>query len=219
MYSEEVLRDAAAASFINAQSLLKEAELLSKHGYLARAAALAIIGLEEFAKSIVYTVAALLPEERSKLPAKLSVHEEKHIVVDYAEYAKINCEDFLIEVFRDSGYPPSRATRLGCMFQIIARYGLSGILWGKGPAKEHYKKRQGDVTEILVEPYLKNAALYVDIGPTGKVSTPQGLFDPAEGIIGVLEWFLAHYEGLAELLEDDAEWTSFSKSFRAPSPS
>jgi hypothetical protein len=55
--SEETLRAAALACWENAGSLSAEAKLLADHGYGARAVALAVLALEEFAKAIGYALA------------------------------------------------------------------------------------------------------------------------------------------------------------------
>jgi AbiV family abortive infection protein len=68
MLSEDALRAGAVACFTNAQELYEEANLLFEQARSPRSAALALIGAEEFAKAVVFTVAALLPEQRHCLP-------------------------------------------------------------------------------------------------------------------------------------------------------
>ena len=75
MQSEAALREGAVACFANAQELYEEAKLLFVQAQSPRAVVLALIGQEEFAKAVVYTVAALLPEQRHRLPPKLGGHE------------------------------------------------------------------------------------------------------------------------------------------------
>jgi len=78
---------AAAASFENAAALFEEAGLLSEHTKFARAAALAVIAAEEFAKSVIYLVAALMSDQRGALPPRLDGHEMKHRAASAAEAA------------------------------------------------------------------------------------------------------------------------------------
>src|SRR5688572_23813665 len=91
--SEQQLRDAARACFVNALDLYEEAVLLQKAGHVARAAALAVIGLEEFGKAIVYLVAALAPDQRKGLPPRLNGHAMKHRVCSLADAAQSTCEE------------------------------------------------------------------------------------------------------------------------------
>jgi AbiV len=64
MLSENLLRQTALACYHNAEALHDEARLRTEHGHAARTVALAIFGLEEFAKAIVYTMGALMPGQR-----------------------------------------------------------------------------------------------------------------------------------------------------------
>jgi AbiV family abortive infection protein len=68
-FSEEVLRQAATACFRNAESHRGAALALFEKDFRAQAVALAAIGIEEFAKSILYAVAALVPEQRKDVPS------------------------------------------------------------------------------------------------------------------------------------------------------
>ncbi|MFQ5816053.1 MAG: AbiV family abortive infection protein [Candidatus Binatia bacterium] len=219
MFSEVSLRNAAAACFINAESLREEARLLSGNRYEARAAALAIIGVEEFAKAIVWTVGALLPEQRNLLPSKLYVHEVKHIIAGYAEVAQSECNDDFLVLAQESGYWPTAQVRLTLMFRRIAGYGLRTLLSPPQVARKYYEALQRDFAEIFVDPYLKNQVLYVDLTPTGEVLMPDRLEDPAESQILGLEWFLDEYRGLPELLIDDAAWNKLCGSVRETSHS
>jgi AbiV family abortive infection protein len=86
--TEEQLRRVALACFVNTQALYEDACLLANHARYPRAAALAVIGGEEFVKSVAYTIAALNPHERVRLPQKrkaLSHHDIKHGSADHIE--------------------------------------------------------------------------------------------------------------------------------------
>jgi AbiV family abortive infection protein len=114
MPSEEILREAAAASFDNAHALYEEAGLLYERDKFARSAALAVLGAEEFAKSVIYLVAALMPEQHHLLPARLEDHGTKHRAGDAAQAAEIMNEDGWA-VQRSEGYPVSIHSRLADM--------------------------------------------------------------------------------------------------------
>lgn len=93
MPSETILRQGAAGAFQQSRESHQDAALLAVNGRYATAVALAILGIEEFAKSIVWTVAALLPDERSHLPARLDHHAVKHYVAMLSEVSLIETED------------------------------------------------------------------------------------------------------------------------------
>src|SRR5262249_10188178 len=84
MQSEDALRAGALACFTNAQELYEEAKLLYEHNS-PRSIVLALIGQEEFAKAVVYTVAALLPQQHHHLSDKLGGHELKHHICGLAD--------------------------------------------------------------------------------------------------------------------------------------
>jgi len=67
IYTEEQLRQIAAACFVNARELYDDACLLENHARYPRALVLAVIGAEEFVKAVAYTIAALNPSERARL--------------------------------------------------------------------------------------------------------------------------------------------------------
>jgi len=55
-YTEEQVRQAAVSCFVNARDLYEGACLLEKPARYPRALVLAVIGAEEFVKSVVYTI-------------------------------------------------------------------------------------------------------------------------------------------------------------------
>src|SRR5215472_808981 len=93
MQSEAALRAGAMACFTNAQELYEEAKLLYEHARSPRSIVLAVIGAEESAKAVVYTVAALLPEQRLYLPPKLGYHPLKHHICMLADGVLCACEE------------------------------------------------------------------------------------------------------------------------------
>src|SRR5713101_7498814 len=79
--TEEQLRRVALACLMNARDLYEEACLLGSHARYPRAAVLAVIGTEELAKAVAYTIAALHPQERlrqSQMLLTLRHHDIKH---------------------------------------------------------------------------------------------------------------------------------------------
>src|SRR5881296_2927533 len=126
MASERALRMASAASFENAQAMFGEAGLLCEHSKFSRAAALAVIAAEEFAKSIIYLVAALMPDQRGALPSKLDSHEMKHRAVAAAEAAEATNEESWA-VRRSEGYPVSVERRLEDMAVLLCEWGLGSF--------------------------------------------------------------------------------------------
>jgi len=207
--NERLLRVAAFECFSNAHSLRDEARLLAENGYAARAAALAILGLEEFAKAIAYSLAALLPERQESLIKRLDWHEVKHLIASSAEAAEIETEDYRIEFLQETGFRVTPEERLEILFAQLLRYDVASVAADLKGAKEYFKRLRKELTHALPGPDLKNAALYVDISPEGEVRTPKRVEDLAESQILGLEWFLGVYAALSVVLENDAVWADF----------
>jgi AbiV family abortive infection protein len=222
--SEQVLRAAAVASWQNSESFSVEAKLLAEHQYGARAVALAILGLEEFAKAIAYTVAALSGEPDDVLVKRLNhltSHEVKHLIAQSAEYAQIVTEEWIDIMAGETGHWPSPEQRLADQLAHVARRGLGDLL-DKGEALAFFKTLRkmptsfpGDDPDLLVEPDRKNAALYVGLTPDGLLKTPIRIASEAASQIAGLDWFLEQYAGLPAVLQDDAEWTRFAARARS----
>ena len=171
--SEKTLRAAALACWENAESLSAEAKLLGDHQYGARAVALAILGLEEFAKAIGYTVAALSREPRDVLVRKLrhlTSHEVKHLVAWTAEYAQIVTQDWIDGVEWQTGYRPSAEGRFAAQLSHLAQGGLGYFLEEPREARTFFKTRRemkrttpsglaGEDIDVLLASDKKNAAL------------------------------------------------------------
>jgi hypothetical protein len=224
--SEALLRAAALASFNNAKNLCAEAELLEDNGHVARAAALAVIGAEEFGKAIVYLVAALLPSGRKWLPAKLDGHELKHRVCDSAEAAEATNEKLWI-VHRQNGFPVGPQGRLTDMAVVLAGWGLRSLVDAK-EARQHFTERRkhhederrrfGDKEDLFLalrQPDLKNAALYVDLDRERRVLQPDRVDARAARIsIAGLKWYLEAYIALPSVLHENEAWESFAAEVR-----
>lgn len=228
MLSEGTLRAGAVACFINAQELYEEAKLLHEQAQSPRSVALALIGQEEFAKAVVFTVAALLPEQRHYLPPRLDGHELKHQICGLADAPQImNAEGWNV-------YGGTTAmSRLGDLFAVLASMGLANILDAKG-AKQFYKELrheheeqsrrwrhlqedpEQDIYLGLREPDLKNAALYVDLDASGKVMAPSNRVEESDARVSILglEYFLGEYAALPTVVGDDQHWCDFAERVR-----
>lgn len=227
--TDEVLREAAVACFANAQCLYAEANLLLEHGHGARAAALAIIGCEEFAKAVAHTLGALLPEQRDILARRLNElqkrHDVKHLITDMADAAQIENSEGWSVAADEAGYGPSPEQRLTDMFISLARWGVSELVMTREDARKEYKTRDellrssrlawevDDPPPVHPSP-LKEAALYVDLTQGGKIRTPKRVEDRGYPTILSLEYFLEEYRALPEVLETEAKWTIFCSHVR-----
>jgi AbiV family abortive infection protein len=182
MQSEAALRAGAVACFINAQELYEEAKLLYEHAQSPRSVVLALIGAEEFAKAVVYTVAALLPGQRHRLPSRLGGHELKHQICSLADGVQIQNTKRWGRKAEDGN--------ISDWFRDLASMGLDRLLDDDG-ARQYYQELrreheeesrrwrhlqadpEQDIYLSLREPDLKNAALYVDLDASGKVLSPK----------------------------------------------
>ncbi len=218
-----LLREFATACFTNAQSHHDAANLLADDGYHGAAVALAVIGVEEFAKSILYTAAALRPSEWAVLGQELRIHELKHAIAGAAEGAQIESHEWWAVVASESGSWPSKKERLEDMFGSLLGQGLAWLLGDPGEAKRFYRQAQTKLTQLLVDTELKNAGLYVDLDPQGQVLTPARVEPQVQSMILELEWYLEVYGELLEVLREDEMWERFAQSVgkaakRAPTP-
>src|SRR5215475_8140913 len=140
MPSEDALRTGVIACYTNAQELYEEAKLLFEQARFPRSVVLALIGAEELAKAVVFTVAALLREQRQGLPSRLDGHELKHYITGLMEAAEITNGDWWYEADSeaDSYGGTTPTTRLCDLFVVLAKGGLGGFIDGK-QAKQYYK--------------------------------------------------------------------------------
>jgi AbiV family abortive infection protein len=224
--SEQQLRAAARACFVNARDLYDEAALLQKAGRPARSAALAGIGLEEFGKAIVYLVAALAPDQRKALPPRLDGHEMKHRVCRLADAAQcMNEEGWAVD--RQDGSRPSAQDRIVDMAALLVEWGITDLTDAKIAKQQHALLRSSrekqplppenptrDIFLAIREPDLKNSALYVDLDAEGRPLTPARIEDhDARITIAGLEYFLAAYFALPEVV-DETSWAAFASRVR-----
>ena len=235
MPSEDDLRAAAVACFTNAQELYEEAKLLFEQARSPRSAALALIGAEEFAKAVVFTVAALLPGQRHCLPSTLDGHELKHQICSLADVAQIMNSEGWAMADEYGGTTP--ISRLGDLFRVFAEWGLDSVL-DANRAKQYYRELrreheeanhlwrhlqsdpEKDIRLSLREPDFKNAALYVDLDASGKVMSPTNRVEEGDARVSILglEYFLEEYAALPTVVGDDQHWRDFAERVRTGLP-
>ncbi len=221
--SVAVLRELAAACFANAQSQHGAANLLAENGYDGAAVALAVIGVEEFAKAILYTAAALCPSEWDVLGPECRWHELKHLIAAAAEAAQIDQHEKWEFEADYSGSWPSKKKRLEDMLALLLGHGLAALRGDPQDAREFYKDLHAGDPEMPVTPELKNAGLYVDLAPSGRVLKPARVASEVRSEILGLEWFLETFGGLPELLREEEAWRQLAQSVgearrRPPTP-
>ena len=192
--TEEQFIELSLECFRNAESLYSDAVLLYQHDS-RRAVALAIIGCEEFAKSVVYALGALFPEQRHLLAENirsLKWHDIKHMINQYAEFAQIeNAEGWFI-ARQEAGYGPDHRGRVIDMLSYLGRIGISNLITSTEEPRE--------LRESYAKPSrLKENALYVDFRD-GQIHTPDEAKDRAHSEILGLEFYLDEYRGLPEVL-------------------
>ena len=208
------LRNLASACFANAQSLSDDAIPLLNEGRVRGAYALAVIGIEEFAKAVLHTVAALRPAERGMLGAEVRSHEVKHLIAANAEYAQIEVAEGWLVAEQESGMRVPQRARLEDLVGNLLKRGVAGLLQEPKQAKAFYAELRQKFSDHLVEPDFKNVAFYADLLPTGEVVTPERVLKEMASPVSSLEWFVEVYKGLDEVLRDDTWWERFVRGVR-----
>jgi hypothetical protein len=110
---------------------------------------------------------------------------------------------------------PSSQQVLADIFVELSRNGLSGVVPNDQQAKEHRKKSKFENDQYIATPFIKDAAFYVDISPTGEVLSPSRVESFTNAEIGGLEWYLDNSSTLREVLSDDPVWERFSDGVRS----
>lgn len=213
-YTEAVLRRAAVACFHNAESHYGSAKLLVEHGRDAHAVALAIIGIEEFAKALVYAIAALRPDQRKSLPPKIDGYHVKIWIAGCAEGAQINTEEWASGLRLESGVAPSIDEWFCKMMLALAEPGLAKLLAREADLREVARKIESQWPHPLTAPSQKEAALYVDLRPDGQLLTPARVQRHAGTNIRDLEWYLEYFRPLPEIVTDEKHWSTFAADVR-----
>ena len=221
--SVAVMRELAAACFANAQSHYEAASLLAENDYTATAVALAVLGVEEFAKAVLYTAAALFPSERDVLGEEARYHGVKHLIAIAAHGAQCDNEESWAVGADYQGSWPSPTARLEEMFVSLLRDGLRALLSSKDEASKYFEQLRSEFPDCPVTPDKKNDALYVDLSPAGEVWIPAKVASEAQVEILGLKWYLDEFRALPEVLEEDEIWKRFAQSVgevrtRPPTP-
>src|SRR6266852_3375566 len=214
--TEERLRRVALACFVNARDLYEDACLLRNHARYPRALVLAVIGTEEFVKSVVYTIAALNPHERVRLSQTLKAlhhHDIKHGSGATIEGVCIRTREGVDCGADMAGVPVASGSYFRETFLALACLGLQGLLPSKEEAKAH-AQALNDIAPDSAPSVLKERGLYVDMRQDD-IYTPSQLEDGEATfeIIG-LEWFLDTFRDLPSVLEDDLHWQHFAETIR-----
>jgi AbiV family abortive infection protein len=215
-YTEEQLRQVAVACFVNARDLYEDACLLMKHARYPRALVLAVIGAEEFVKSVAYTIAALNPSERVRLATvipMLHYHDCKHLANASIEGVYIEIEEGVQAEADMAGVPVASGSYLRETLFELASLGLSWLLRPRGEAKEH-AQTLNNISPNSAPSVAKERGLYVDMSSEGLYSP--SLLDASEArstVLG-LEWSLETFRNLPSLLEDEHQWAPFAETIR-----
>ena len=215
-YTEEQLRQLAVACFVNARDLYEDACLLGKHARYPRALVLAVIGTEEFVKSVAYTIAALNPSERVRLCNVLKAlhsHDCKHLGDAIIEGVFIETKEGVDCEADMAGFPvaPGRYVR-ETLFELT-RLGLRGLLRSNEEAKAHAQELN-DISPDSAPSLVKERGLYVDM-KRRRLYIPSQLDEgEARSTVLGLEWSLEVFRDLPRLLEDEHQWAPFAKTIR-----
>jgi AbiV family abortive infection protein len=207
---EQLFRQLALESFTNCQALYNDAVLLAENQRGARAVALAIIGTEEFAKAMVYTVGALIPDKRQAILEAINkglrIHDVKHLAARYAEAAQIAVEEGWTIALQGAGFWPDSASRLEDMLIQLGRLEISEVVTSRKEASKFFK-------ELGSPSRLKEDALYVGfVG--GKIKTPGQVASQAQSEIASLKFYLDEYKVLPDMLTNQEAWNTFAQTVR-----
>lgn len=201
-HTEQSLRTAAVECFRNATDLHESAEILYRAHRLEHALAIACVGIEEFGKSLVYTIGALRPDQRDRIGNKIGGHHRKRWVFTQARDTVMTLRQTV------PGF-----TIADC-FADLAKFGLDGLLITDQAAREQYV-RLNDGGLIPAE--LKDAALYVDLFADGTLRVPRTAAKAmiyAEMHVKLLSGYLRPFAALPNVLTDNGEWDSFASEVR-----
>lgn len=212
--SEGILRKAARVCLNNAASHHDAAKRLLPS---PQALALALIGVEEFAKAVIYTVAALRPEQRHLLPSRLDGHHLKHWVAGQVDGAHEVTSAW--DSGSTYGYPASWFDRVADIFVSLAEPGLTELLTSNprqadAAARAYYAKLDFGFPHSWSVADRREAALYVDVRADGTILTPDRVTYLAAGETAGLCWYLETFAVLADILDSDEAWAEFSTHVR-----
>jgi hypothetical protein len=214
--TEEHLRRGAWACFMNARDLYEEACLLGSHARYPRAAVLAVIGTEEFVTAVAYTLAALNPQERLRLPQTLRAlrhHDIQHVSGATIEGVCIEVREEVDAEASLAGVPVTPGSYVQRTLLALARGGLQRLLHSTEVAKEQ-RQALNAIAPNSVPSGAKERGLYVEMR-YDELSTPSQLEEwEASSMLIELEWFLNTFHGLPSVLEDNLAWQPFAETIR-----
>jgi AbiV family abortive infection protein len=225
MTSAKTFRRAAAAALMNANELCAEAELLAENGHKSRAAALAVIGLEEFAKAVACTVAAIFPEQSKDLWNRLNDHNVKQWIIQTFDGVESEVENGIDGISWGSGVhcAPEADAILLEIFRTLSKSDWGSFIPTKKAAKSAAKKDQETLndpkihalpTDYITTAFIKNAALYVDLSEKGEVLSPNRIDGNTQAEIGGLAWSLRRSDSLIGIFSNEEKWKWFAKHIR-----
>ncbi len=188
-HTEQTLRAAAEACYCNADSLHTSATLLQQQGPWHHALVFSSIGLEQFGKAIVFTVAAIRTAMRDRLPKRIADHRTNRYFASLARETTSGLEEFIAELAEQP-----LATLLRSSSQTALDYYATG---GRG----------------MSAPEWREAALYVDLLPDGSITDPRKFSMAHAGLeVDLLRATLHKYRALPAILSDTHKWTEFTAS-------
>jgi AbiV family abortive infection protein len=201
-HSEQALRSAAVACFDNAIELHRSAELLHQARQLEHALALACVGVEEFGKAFLYTLAALRPDQRDKITDKIGGHHTKRWV--FTQVLK-NVD----ELRRTTpGF-----TIVDC-FVSLAKVEFDALFLSNRDARHQYAELNNGA---LFPAELKDAALYVDLLADGTLRVPRKaakVWVFGDVHVKLLSVYLQRFADLRAFLTDEGAWDAFANDVR-----
>lgn len=225
MTSAKTFRMVAAAALMNANELCAEAKLLAENEHNSRAAALAVIGLEEYAKAVACTVAAIFPGQSNDLWNRLNDHNVKQWIVQTFDGVESEVEDGIDGISWESGvYSPLKTESILLeIFRTLSKSSWGSFIPTKNSANSAARKDQKFLndpnmharpTECITTPFIKNAALYVDLSEKGEVLSPNRIDGNTQAEIGGLAWSLRRSDPLIGILSNEEKWKWFAKHIR-----
>ncbi len=225
MTSAKTFRMADVAALTNANELCAEANLLAENEHASRAAGLAVIGLEEFAKAVACTVAAIFPEQSHDLWNRLNDHNVKQWIVQTFDGVESEVQYGIDGISWESGVYSQLETEevLLEIFRTLSKSDWGSFIPTKKAAKYAAKKDQESLndpkihalpTDYITTAFIKNAALYVDLSEKGEVLSPNRIDGNTQAEIGGLAWSLRRSDPLIGILSNEEKWKWFAKNVR-----
>jgi AbiV family abortive infection protein len=218
---ESVLRRTAIASLDNARNLYKDSNELAKVHRYGTAASLAIVGIEEVGKCLLFTLAALgvVPELETHIAKALKEHELKQLLCEYSDISAWLVDEYRSIISQAAGFPyTSDAAWIEEFLVTLLQDPSTDCLLRK--ARERLKQRsdflKNDFDSYENKQMLKHRGLYVDLRDNGDVTTPESVTDTEmQCELGELKSSLDTFQRLYNVLKSDADWEIVKKNVKA----